>query len=120
MFETECHCGNLRLRVNRRPGSITRCNCSICDRLGALWAYYDAADVDILRGERPEATYAWGEKTMLYHRCGECGCTTHYTATGDDGTETVAVNCRMAAPGDIDGIPVRDFDGLKTWRYLDE
>ncbi|MCG6890373.1 MAG: aldehyde-activating protein [Gammaproteobacteria bacterium] len=120
MFNAECHCGNLKLAASAPPASITRCNCSMCNRLGALWAYYDEENVKVTSGSKPGNTYAWGEKTITYHRCGECGCTTHYTTTDDDGRELISVNCRMAQLSDIANIPVREFDGLVTWKYLDE
>ena len=34
-FDLECHCGNLKLSANEAPDSMTSCNCSICNRLGA-------------------------------------------------------------------------------------
>ena len=120
MFSVACHCGNLKLVASEPPSEITSCNCSICHRLGALWAYYDEADVKVTIGDAPENTYSWGEKTITYHRCGTCGCTTHYTATEVDGNELIAINCRMAQLPDVSEIPVRKFDGLITWRYLDE
>jgi hypothetical protein len=120
MFRTHCHCGNLQLLARQSPSSITACNCSICSRIGALWAYYDRKKVEIIMGTKPVKTYAWGEKTISYHRCDECGCTTHYTSIESDGSELVAINCRMAPLAEISDIPVREFDGLKTWRYLDE
>ena len=120
MFSVECHCGNLKLVTANPPASITSCNCSICNRLGALWAYYDRQQVEIIRGDAPMDSYSWGEKTITYHRCGECGCTTHYTATEADGSGLIAINCRMAPLSDISGIAVREFDGLITWKYLDE
>lgn len=42
-----CHCGSVRIRVRRAPRTVTRCNCSICRRYGALWAYYGASAVQI-------------------------------------------------------------------------
>jgi len=119
MFSIECQCGNLRLAAKDKPASLTRCNCSICNRLGALWAYYREDDVSILAEQKPD-TYSWGEKTITYHRCAVCGCTTHYTALDDDGSNLVALNCRMAPLAEIDKIPVRDFDGLDTWKYIGE
>ena len=120
MFVVKCHCENLKLVANKAPSSITSCNCSICNRLGALWAYYDLKNVEILSTGKPIDTYSWGEKTITYHRCGECGCTTHYTATESDGSELIAINCRMASLSEVSNIPVRAFDGLGTWKYLDE
>jgi len=120
MFSVECHCGKLKLVADQPPSSITSCNCSICNRLGALWAYYDRQNVELIDGDTPADTYSWGAGTITYHRCAECGCTTHYTATEADATELIALNCRMAKLSDISRIPVRQFDGLLTWKYLDE
>ena len=120
MFSLECHCGNLKLVADEAPSSLTRCNCSICHRLGALWAYYDRDAVQLSHAADSESTYAWGERSFTYHRCSDCGCTTHYSAAEHDGSQLIAVNCRMAQPSDIDGVPIRDFDGLQSWKYLDE
>ncbi|MDH3763213.1 MAG: aldehyde-activating protein [Gammaproteobacteria bacterium] len=119
MLNIECHCGNVKLTANRRPSSITSCNCSICYRLGALWAYFVSDDVELRIGEHPSAGYAWGEKSITYHRCGNCGCTTHYTSSDRDDGQRIALNCRMAPISEIEGIPVRSFDGRDSWRYLD-
>jgi hypothetical protein len=120
MFHAECHCGNIKLVASEPPSEITSCNCSICNRLGALWAYYDEETVRVTIGDASISTYSWGEKTITYHRCENCGCTTHYTTTEDDGNRLIAINCRMAQLSDISDIPVREFDGLFTWKYLDE
>ena len=120
MFSVECHCGNIKLVTTESPSEITSCNCSICYRLGALWAYYEEENVKITVAVEPKNTYTWGKKTMIYHRCGKCGCTTHYTTTEGDGNELIAINCRMAQISDISEIPVREFDGLLTWKYTDE
>lgn len=57
---------------------------------------------------------------MTFHRCAQCGCTTHYTTTEDDGKEIIAINSRMADPSDIEGIRIRIFDGFDRWEYVDE
>ena len=37
-----CHCEACRWTLSGDPGSITACNCTLCRRYGALWAYdYD-------------------------------------------------------------------------------
>ncbi len=119
MFSVECHCGNVKLFSNELPESMTSCNCSICHRLGALWAYYESENTEVHVGDKSVDTYSWGDKTITYHRCGECGCTTHYTTTEANRNEIVAINCRMASSSITDKIPVRQFDGLLTWKYQD-
>jgi len=85
MFSVECHCGNIKITANALPSSITSCNCSICNRLGALWAYFDLENVETLSGGK-----------------------------------LIAINCRMAPSSETSNIPIREFDGLVTWKYLDE
>jgi hypothetical protein len=47
-------------------------------------------------------------------------CTTHYTSTDSDGSQLIALNCRMAPISEIDGIAIRHFDGRDSWRYLEQ
>ena len=39
MLEGACHCGRARWTLEGDPGSATACNCTLCRRYGALWAY---------------------------------------------------------------------------------
>jgi hypothetical protein len=58
MIEGSCHCGNVRWRLDGTPESATSCNCTVCRRYGALWAY-GHEDVDI-RVFGPTQTYVRG------------------------------------------------------------
>ncbi|MDO6666650.1 hypothetical protein Q4585_14555 [Colwellia sp. 2_MG-2023] len=49
MIETTCHCGNIAITTNKLPESVTTCNCSLCYRIAALWAYYTANQVVNIR-----------------------------------------------------------------------
>lgn len=122
MFNAECHCGNISLVADEAPETITSCNCSICNRLGALWGYYSSEHVKITLGDKPEDTYQWGDKAITFHRCSECGCTTRYssTSTPGEGSTLIAINCRMAPLSAIKNIPQRQFDGLDTWSFVNE
>jgi hypothetical protein len=39
MLTGTCHCGAAHWTLEGDPGSITACNCTLCLRYGALWAY---------------------------------------------------------------------------------
>jgi len=116
MIGTSCHCGAVQLEVASPPTQLTSCNCSICRRLGTLWAYYPVADVRILG---VTATYRWGDKTLDFHRCPTCGCTTHWSAVDGSG-DRMGVNARLMDPGVVAAARVRHLDGADTWKYLDE
>ncbi len=120
MLEAKCHCGNIVLSTTELPESVTSCNCSICHSLGALWAYYNLPDVGIKNSNPADSIYEWGEKTMSFHRCENCGCTTHYTRTEDDGNRLVAINTRMVSPAQMESISIRYFDGAVSWKYIEE
>lgn len=117
MIEASCHCKNSVLKACIAPESITSCNCSICYRLGALWAYYTEDQVDV-RYELTPTLYLWGEKQRTYHVCPCCGCTTHYTQNRDDGTKRLAMNVRMVNAELFKFTPVKKFDGANTFKFL--
>ena len=117
MVEASCHCGAVRIEVESAPPTqLTSCNCSICRRLGTLWAYYPPAGVRVT-GQTD--SYIWGDRTLELHRCATCGCVTHWTPLRDD-IERVGVNARLMDPAVGAAAKVRRFDGADTWNWLDE
>ena len=63
--------------------------------------------------------YVWGDKSIAFRTCRNCGCTTHWERLDPEPNSRMAVNCRMADPGQIAGLRIRHFDGADTWSYLD-
>lgn len=112
MIEASCHCGGVRVWVPAAPDTITDCNCSICRRLGALWAYYPTADVVIEPADGTD-TYVWGDRALAFHRCKTCGCTTHWQGLGQYAVR-VGVNARLFEPAVLMGLSVRRFDGASA------
>ena len=118
MIEASCHCGAVRLYVPHVPEEAKACNCSICRRLGAIWAYYLPAEVTTPAADLTDP-YMWGDRMIAFHRCRTCGCATHWLSL-DPTTRRMGVNARMFDPQVMAGIRVRPFDGAETWRFLDE
>lgn len=114
MIETACHCGAVRVTLARVPRRLTQCNCSLCRRLGTLWAYFTPAEVTVT-GETD--TYVQGDRTLATHRCRACGCVSHWSSL--TGADRMGVNVRLMDPAALAAIPVRRFDGADTWTYLD-
>lgn len=117
MLEATCHCGAVRLSVETAPDTVSECNCSICRRLAARWAYYAPADVGM---PRPGSTqpYVWGERMLAFHRCRACGVATHWQSL-DGAQPRMAINARLFDGLDWSGIKVRQFDGETSWAYKD-
>ena len=115
-----CHCGAVQIEMSHKPEALLECNCSICGRYGAKWAYYTADQVKVIA--EPDATdfYIWGDRTTNFHHCKNCGCMTHYTAAEGVDSDRVAVNGRMLTDRKLmDSIPMRYFDGRDTWSMVD-
>jgi hypothetical protein len=93
MIEPSCHCGAVRLEMQSAPEEVNNCNCSICRRYGASWAYYSPADVRLIAKKGATDCYLWGEKTIEFHHCRNCGRVTHWAAV-DRQADRMRVNAR--------------------------
>jgi hypothetical protein len=116
VIESSCHCGAVRLKVNRAPEEVTDCNCSICRRYGVLWAYYSPKDVRV--PDDATDTYTWGQRTTEFHRCKDCGCVTHWVPMGKT-RDRMGVNARLMEPEVLARARVRHLDGANSWKLLD-
>jgi hypothetical protein len=90
-----CHCTAVRFEVASLPDWVLDCNCTICRRYGAIWAYPAPTSVTFVRGAGDTDTYLWGDKMLAFHRCKECGCVTHMAALDTDPPRVVGINVRM-------------------------
>ncbi len=118
-MELSCHCGRIKLQVEKPPATLTSCNCSSCHRLGALWGYYSPGEVVVNADSADLQGYSWSDKNLELMRCSHCGCQTHYLTTTKVAEAKVGVNFRMAERTAIREIPIRYFDGADTWTFLD-
>ena len=114
-----CHCGAVTIHIDSAPESLTECNCSICRRYGALWAYFTRETAEVECAPDATGAYVWNDRVIEFRHCRTCGCLTHYEDVDRSPDGRVAVNARMLDPAAIEGIPVRRFDGAETWKYLD-
>ena len=116
MIESSCVCGAVRLSISRAPDEVTDCNCTLCRRYGALWAYYSPKDVTVPSGLTD--TFSRGPKLSDFHRCKICGCVTHWSAL-DKTYDRMGVNARLMEPEVLARARILRFDGLDTWKLLD-
>ncbi len=119
MITGNCHCGAISFELNEQPEWLTECNCSVCRRLGTIWAHAEVDKISILGAEDASLAYSWGDKSLAFHTCNTCGSTTHWVSREPQENAVMAVNCRLAEPEQVAGIRVRHFDGADSWSYLD-
>ena len=118
MLVGACHCGAVRVEIPHAPESVINCNCSLCRRLGGLWAYFPLADVRIDGHPQHTTCYIWGDKTLRTVRCAHCGCVTHWEPIDDAAIGRMGVNIRNFDPEQIGDVKIRRFDGADSWTFL--
>jgi len=121
MLEATCHCGASGWTLQGDPGPITACNCTLCRRYGALWAY--DYENERIRVSGPTASYRRSDLDELYLEilfCATCGATLCWRAVAPDeeGRRRIAVNVRLAEPDAVADLPIDHFDGLESFDDL--
>lgn len=116
-----CHCGGAHWTLEGDPGSITACNCTLCRRYGALWAYdYEGERIAI---SGPTSVYTRPEKAdpaLEIRFCATCGCVICWRGLRleEDGRRRIAVNVRLADPEAVADLAIDHFDGLDSFDDL--
>lgn len=119
MLKASCHCGAVQIELTRKPKSVTQCTCSICHRYGARWAYCTRKTAAVYCDPDVVNSYSWGDRSLEFFHCTNCGCLTHYESVEKNEDSRIAINARMLARSEIADVRVRTFDGADTWKYLD-
>ncbi len=102
MVQGACHCGAVRFALEAPPTWVLDCNCTLCRRYGALWAYLRGdGHVTLTRPPTSGATetYAWLDGDLAFHRCKTCGCISHMEAAKDDPPQIYGLNMRLLTGG---------------------
>ena len=117
MLEGTCHCKAVRWELDVFPDGATACNCTVCRRYGALWAY-GHQDVDI-RATGATRAYVRG-KAVEFHFCPACGSVAFWRGRAllPDGRRRMAVNLRLAEPEAVAKVPIDHFDGFDKFEDL--
>jgi len=123
MLTGTCHCGGAQWTLEGDPGAITACNCTLCRRYGALWAYDEdeeggrttisGATTSYVRADKD----VWGLEILF---CPTCGCVLCWRGRRirRDGSRRMAVNVRLAPPEVVADLRVEHFDGLDKFAGL--
>src|SRR5207253_4410313 len=68
------------------------CNCSICKKRGALWAFAPGDKFALRAGDEALTDYQFGKKTIHHLFCAQCGVGAFSRGQTPDGKEVVAIN----------------------------
>ena len=113
-----CLCGQVRLRLDKRPDHINECNCTLCSKTGARWAYFHPSEVSVEGATRGYSREDKDDPAAEVQFCETCGAITHFTLTESAvakfGNGMMGVNMWLADADDLAGIELRYPDG-RAW-----
>jgi hypothetical protein len=118
MLNLSCLCGKVRINLPKRPEFINECNCTLCSKSGARWAYFHPSDVGIEGATTGYSRRDKKEPAAEVQFCANCGSTTHFvltpSAVSKFGNIQMGVNMHLADEDDLAGIELRYPDG-RAW-----
>jgi len=106
-----CHCGQVRFDLTADITEVLDCNCSICTKRGALWAFVPAEKFALRAGEDVLVDYQFGKRTIHHLFCPQCGVGSFSRGTAPDGQEVIAVNVRCLDDIDLAALTITPFGG---------
>lgn len=99
MVVASCDCGAVRVEIDAPvPDWVWDCPCTICQKLGVLWAYYHPSQVRIVAEPDATSIYLRNKRILEFHSCRVCACTTHWITAGHDKFDKMGVNSRLMDP----------------------
>jgi hypothetical protein len=113
-----CLCGAAAITIARRPDFIFECNCTLCRKTGARWAYFPPEEIAPTGLTRSYHRADKPDPSARIHFCPTCGATTHFTLTASavarHGNTMAGVNMALTDEASLAGIELRYPDGA-SW-----
>src|SRR5690606_1286392 len=94
LYKGSCHCGHIRFQVEGEIAGAMACNCSICQRKGALMWFVPRTALQLLTPEENASTYTFNKNLIRHRFCATCGIQPYGEATRPDGQAMAAINIR--------------------------
>lgn len=107
----KCHCGNVEFEVELPNGfeELSRCNCSMCARRGAVVTSVPLSAFKILKGANQLSLYQFNTKKAEHYFCTNCGIYTHHKRRANPDQYAVNVACIEGVnPFELGDIPTTD------------
>jgi hypothetical protein len=110
-YKGSCHCGKVAFEVSGEIGTVMSCNCSICQRKGALMWFVPREQLRLLTPDDNASTYLFNKHVIRHRFCLTCGMHPYGEGKDAKGNAMAAINVRCIEGIDLGSIPVTHFDG---------
>jgi hypothetical protein len=106
-----CHCGRVRFEAELALEGLIICNCSFCQKRGAIMGFVPESSFRLLSDKDAEADYQFNKKRIHHTFCPECGIGSYSVGTTPTGATMVAVNVRCLDGVDAAALSPTLYDG---------
>jgi hypothetical protein len=110
-YQGACHCGAVAYSVDLDLAGALKCNCSICSKLGAVWAFAPRSTFTLRSGDTKQGDYQFNKKQLHHRFCTVCGIESYAEGKMPDGTPSVGINLRCVDGVDVDKLSPKPWDG---------
>lgn len=110
-YTGSCQCGAVAFTAEADLASTITCNCSRCQKLGAVLAFTPQAKFTLESGEAALAEYLFNKQVIRHQFCKRCGIEPFAFAKGQDGTPMVAINVNCLDGVDPRALTSKHYDG---------
>lgn len=107
-----CHCGAVRFNIEADLSQVLDCNCSICQKKGALHHRIGQNQFKLISGEDQLTLYQFNKKVAKHYFCKNCGI--HSFSHPRSAPEKISVNIRCLDNIKLTDYPTTPLDG-KNW-----
>ncbi|NTS76784.1 GFA family protein [Catenovulum sp. SM1970] len=112
LYQGSCHCGAINFRFSGEEiKSGLRCNCSLCERKGAVMTTYTVPpeEMEIIAEDDTLGKYEFDSKTAKHYFCKKCGIYTFHQTLRKPGQYRVNLGCIKGIAAST--MPYEIFDG---------
>ena len=111
VYKGSCHCRRIAFQVEGTLASAMSCNCSICQRKGALMWFVPRETLHLLTPDENAGTYTFNKHAIKHRFCPTCGMHPYGEALDPKGNAMAAINIRCLENVDLENIAVTHYDG---------
>ena len=103
-YQGGCQCGAVRFQVEVSLDQAVICNCSRCQKLGAVLVFAPESAFTLEQGAEAQTEYLFNTGKIHHLFCKTCGVQSFSRAAKPDGTPMVAVNVNV-----LEGVDPREI-----------
>jgi len=109
-----CHCRKVRFEIQTDLTAVNQCNCTICQKKGALHHKVSQEQFKLLSGEGDLRLYQFNTKTAKHYFCQHCGIHPFSMPRTAPDMYSININCLDEAGILLQKAEVNKFDG-QNW-----